>query len=143
MNDAGKAQGRFCFSADNGHGNAGGEAYSFQEGCAVHRIPDSGGGYSQYFLHLLHGNDMGIYGKTFQRPLLCFFRELPGIQRHAFGETDGFLFLVHQFVGTVGSNLHDNKADGVGTQVDDCYSFHGISFCRQPVRMQGKDSACL
>ena len=108
---AGKSQGRFCFSADNGHGNAGVEADPFQEGGSVYRISD---GYSQHFFYFLHGHDMGVHGKALQCPLLGFFCELPGIEGHAFCQADGFLFLIDQFVRTVGSNLHDDKADGVG-----------------------------
>ena len=111
---AGKSQGRFGFSADNGHGNAGIETDPFQEGSAVHCISDGGGGYSQHFFYFLHGHDMGVHGKALQCPLLGFFRELPGIEGHAFRQADGFLFLIDQFVRTVGSNLHDDKADGVG-----------------------------
>jgi len=114
MGHAGKAQGCFGFSADNGHGNTGSEADPFQEGGTVHCIPDGGGGYGQHFFYFLHGHDMGVHGKALQCPLLGFFRELPGIEGHAFCQADGFLFLIDQFVRTVGSNLHDDKADGVG-----------------------------
>ena len=71
---------------------------------------------------------MGIDRKAAQRPLLRFFRELAGLQGHALSQADRFLFLIHQFVRTVGANLHDDKPDGIGTQVDDCYTFHSVSF---------------
>lgn len=69
---------------------------------------------ARIFFYFLHGHDMGVHGKALQRPLLGLFRELPGIEGHAFCQADGFLFLIDQFVRTVGSNLHDDKADGVG-----------------------------
>lgn len=49
MGYAGKSQGCFGFSADNGHGNAGIEMDPFQEGSAVHCISDGGGGDGQDF----------------------------------------------------------------------------------------------
>ncbi len=127
VDDTGKSQGRFGFAADDGHGDAGGEAHPFQEGGAVYGIAHGGGGDGEDFLDVLHFDDVGVDGKATECPLLRFFGEDAGGEGHAFGKTDGFLFLVDELVGAVFSDLHDDEADGVGAKVNDGDAFHRFS----------------
>ncbi len=62
VDDAGKSQGCFGFAADDGHGDAGGEAHALQEGGAVHCVSDGGGGDGEDFLDVLHFDDVGVDG---------------------------------------------------------------------------------
>lgn len=128
VNDAGKSEARFFAAADDRHGDTRQRADPLQEGCAVSGGADSRGGDGEDLRHVKDFGRVGVDFQARQRPLLRRLREHETVSRHAFGETNGFLFLIDQLVRAGSRDLHDNKADGIGTEINNGDAFHGILF---------------
>lgn len=143
VDDTGKTEGGFCAPADDRHGNACSHVDTLQEGSTVYSIPYCSSGDSQNLLYLLDFNNMRIYSQAFQRTLLCFFRQETRLLCHAFRKADGFLFLINEFIGSLLSNLHDDEADRVGTQINNSYTVHKISFYSEAAEYMPRTSCIL